>query len=70
MSATPHNLNPAPLCAASGVPHNVVAGDELPGRLAEQRDGKGIRVLEVITDRSGLRALHARIRERIESFES
>lgn len=67
---TPHHMNLAALCAAYRVPHNVVDVDELPGRLAEQRDGKGIRVLEVITDRSGLRALHARIRERIESFES
>lgn len=63
---TPHHMNLAALCAAYRVPHNVVDVDELPARLADHRAGKGIRVLEVITDRSGLRALHAQIRDRIE----
>lgn len=57
---TPHRTDIAALCAAHRIPHTrvPVAG------LAAALDGEpaGIRVVEVATDRSGLRELHAAIR--------
>ncbi|MDG3016118.1 2-succinyl-5-enolpyruvyl-6-hydroxy-3-cyclohexene-1-carboxylic-acid synthase [Speluncibacter jeojiensis] len=58
---TPHGADMASLCAAYGVAHRRVDLTELPGALAAG-PAAGIRVLEVPTDRSGLRELHASIR--------
>ena len=57
---TPHRVDLAALCAATGTPH-VLAGDpdELAAALAP---ASGIRVVEVRADRSTLRDLHARLR--------
>jgi 2-succinyl-5-enolpyruvyl-6-hydroxy-3-cyclohexene-1-carboxylate synthase len=55
---TPHGTNLAALCAAHHVPHVRVPADELAGALAPAR---GLRVVEVRTERTGLRALHHRI---------
>lgn len=57
--ATPHTTDLAALCAAHRVPHREVTSAELPAALAETG---GLRVLQVRTDRTGLRALHARMR--------
>ncbi|MGC0365401.1 2-succinyl-5-enolpyruvyl-6-hydroxy-3-cyclohexene-1-carboxylate synthase [Rhodococcus sp. 27YEA15] len=57
---TPHGMDLAALCAAYRVPHTAVAVDTVAQHLA--RPAAGIRVLEVATDRSGLRELHARVR--------
>ncbi|MPZ64808.1 MAG: 2-succinyl-5-enolpyruvyl-6-hydroxy-3-cyclohexene-1-carboxylic-acid synthase [Pseudonocardiaceae bacterium] len=59
---TPHGTDLAALCAAHRVPHDSVTVEALAGALAPQ---PGLRVLEVRTARSGLRALHARIREAV-----
>jgi 2-succinyl-5-enolpyruvyl-6-hydroxy-3-cyclohexene-1-carboxylate synthase len=59
---TPHGTDLAALCAAHHVPHTAVTVDALDGALAPQ---PGLRVLEVRTQRSGLRDLHARIREAV-----
>lgn len=56
---TPHGTDLAALCAAHGVPHVRVGLEGLPAALAEHG---GLRVVQVRTDRSGLRALHARLR--------
>ncbi|MGW4125529.1 2-succinyl-5-enolpyruvyl-6-hydroxy-3-cyclohexene-1-carboxylic-acid synthase [Nocardia sp. NPDC004711] len=57
---TPHGMNLAALCAAYRIPHRQVA----PAQLAIELTGNahGIRVLEVATERSGLRELHATVR--------
>ncbi|CAM2845838.1 2-succinyl-5-enolpyruvyl-6-hydroxy-3-cyclohexene-1-carboxylic-acid synthase [Skermania piniformis] len=57
---TPHGMNLAALCAAYRIPHQLVD----PAKLAALLDapGDGIRVLEVTTDRAGLRELHAAVR--------
>ncbi|WP_406270262.1 2-succinyl-5-enolpyruvyl-6-hydroxy-3-cyclohexene-1-carboxylic-acid synthase [Nocardia sp. NBC_00881] len=64
---TPHGTDIAMLCAAHGVPH-IAAGvadlGEVLGSGAESVGG--LRVIEVRTDRDGLRALHADIRSGIE----
>lgn len=60
--ATPHGTDLAALCAAHRVPHTLVTTDELSGALAPQ---PGLRVLEVRTERSGLRTLHARVRDAV-----
>jgi 2-succinyl-5-enolpyruvyl-6-hydroxy-3-cyclohexene-1-carboxylate synthase len=57
---TPHGMDLAALCAAYRIPHTRVDTDELARELAGHADG--IRVLEVPTERSGLRELHASIR--------
>lgn len=60
---TPHGMDLAALCAAYRVPHRQVGMDELVNEL----DGhaEGIRVLEVITERVGLRELHATVKAKI-----
>jgi len=58
---TPHGVDIAALCAATGTPHRLVGSDdELRDELA--REPSGIRVLEVRADRSRTRNLHARLR--------
>jgi 2-succinyl-5-enolpyruvyl-6-hydroxy-3-cyclohexene-1-carboxylate synthase len=57
---TPHGTDLGALCGAHGVAHGLVGVGELGGALAEVHSG--LRVLEVRTDRSGLRRLHARLR--------
>ena len=56
---TPHGSDLGALCAAHGVPHDRVTVGELPAALGVHG---GLRVLEVRTDRAGLRTLHARLR--------
>ncbi|MGI9062499.1 MAG: 2-succinyl-5-enolpyruvyl-6-hydroxy-3-cyclohexene-1-carboxylic-acid synthase, partial [Pseudonocardiaceae bacterium] len=56
---TPHGTDLAALCAAHRVPHECVELAGLPAALAAR---PGLRVVEVRTERSGLRALHARLR--------
>lgn len=60
---TPHGMDLAALCAAYRVPHRLVDPDQLAVALTENADG--IRVLEVATERSGLRELHAAVRARL-----
>lgn len=57
---TPHGMDLAALCAAYRVPHRQVD----PAQLAVELTGgaHGIRVLEVATERSSLRELHATVR--------
>jgi 2-succinyl-5-enolpyruvyl-6-hydroxy-3-cyclohexene-1-carboxylate synthase len=58
---TPHGVDLAALCAATGTPHcRVGSTDELRAELA--REPSGIRVLEVRTGRNRTRDLHARLR--------
>ncbi|APU12586.1 MULTISPECIES: 2-succinyl-5-enolpyruvyl-6-hydroxy-3-cyclohexene-1-carboxylic-acid synthase [Actinoalloteichus] len=58
--ATPHGVALAPLCAAYGVEHTLV---ESPAHLRDAlRPRPGLRVVEVRTDRSVLRTLHAALR--------
>ncbi|WP_306363033.1 2-succinyl-5-enolpyruvyl-6-hydroxy-3-cyclohexene-1-carboxylic-acid synthase [Nocardia sp. CC227C] len=57
---TPHGLDLAALCAAYRVPHRQVDLSELAVELT--RRAHGIRVLEVATERSSLRELHATVR--------
>ena len=56
---TPHGTDLAALCAAHRVPHSLVPLAALATVLG---GGEGLRVVEVATDRSGLRALHEAIR--------
>lgn len=60
---TPHGMNLAALCAAYRIEHHAVNLDGLTEKLAESADG--IRVLEVATQRSGLRELHAAVRAQL-----
>lgn len=60
---TPHGMDLAALCAAYRITHRSVDGAELAVALEGGADG--IRVLEVTTERSGLRELHAGIRARL-----
>lgn len=60
---TPHGMDLAALCAAYRIEHRSVDPAALASELTGDIDG--IRVLEVTTDRSGLRALHAGIRARL-----
>ncbi|MGH3856931.1 MAG: thiamine pyrophosphate-dependent enzyme, partial [Pseudonocardiaceae bacterium] len=55
---TPHDTDLAALCAAHHVPHVQVTAQELAPALVP---GRGLRVVEVRTERAGLRALHQRI---------
>jgi 2-succinyl-5-enolpyruvyl-6-hydroxy-3-cyclohexene-1-carboxylate synthase len=60
---TPHGTDLAALCAAHHVPHVRVPADELADVLApDLAPARGLRVVEVRTERTGLRALHHRIR--------
>lgn len=56
---TPHGTDLAALCAAHHVPHIRVSASELADVVAPAR---GLRVVEVATQRTGLRALHDQIR--------
>ncbi|MGH3796554.1 MAG: 2-succinyl-5-enolpyruvyl-6-hydroxy-3-cyclohexene-1-carboxylic-acid synthase [Pseudonocardiaceae bacterium] len=56
---TPHGTDLAALCAAYHVPHTRVRPAELADALPA---AAGLRVLEVRTERAGLRALHERLR--------
>ncbi|MCX5041729.1 2-succinyl-5-enolpyruvyl-6-hydroxy-3-cyclohexene-1-carboxylic-acid synthase [Aldersonia sp. NBC_00410] len=60
---TPHGMDLAALCRAYRVPHALVDPAELAVELGESTDG--LRVLEVATERSGLRELHAAVRARL-----
>ncbi|WP_280460390.1 2-succinyl-5-enolpyruvyl-6-hydroxy-3-cyclohexene-1-carboxylic-acid synthase [Nocardia carnea] len=62
---TPHGMDLSALCAAYRIPHRQMGPEELAAELAGS--GSGFRVLEVLTDRSGLRELHAAVRARIDS---
>ncbi|NKY56612.1 2-succinyl-5-enolpyruvyl-6-hydroxy-3-cyclohexene-1-carboxylic-acid synthase [Nocardia flavorosea] len=62
---TPHGMDLSALCAAYRIPHRQVGPEELAAELAGS--ASGFRVLEVLTDRSGLRELHAAVRARIDS---
>ncbi|MTE16505.1 2-succinyl-5-enolpyruvyl-6-hydroxy-3-cyclohexene-1-carboxylic-acid synthase [Nocardia aurantiaca] len=57
---TPHGMDLAALCAAYRVPHRQVDPAELAVELTA--NAHGIRVLEVATERSSLRELHATVR--------
>lgn len=57
---TPHAVDLAALCAAHRIPHSLVPACDLAAALGEA--GTGVRVLEVATERSGLRALHEAVR--------
>jgi 2-succinyl-5-enolpyruvyl-6-hydroxy-3-cyclohexene-1-carboxylate synthase len=56
---TPHGTDLAALCAAHHVPHLRVPVGKLASALVP---GAGVRVVEVRTERTGLRALHDQIR--------
>ncbi|MBF6352673.1 2-succinyl-5-enolpyruvyl-6-hydroxy-3-cyclohexene-1-carboxylic-acid synthase [Nocardia flavorosea] len=62
---TPHGMDLSALCAAYRIPHRQVGPGELAAELAGS--GSGFRVLEVLTDRSGLRELHTAVRAGIDS---
>lgn len=64
---TPHRADLGALCAAHQVPHAVVPVSGLPAALspAALSAGGGVRVLEVRTERTGLRGLHERIRRAV-----
>ncbi|WP_067567017.1 2-succinyl-5-enolpyruvyl-6-hydroxy-3-cyclohexene-1-carboxylic-acid synthase [Nocardia acidivorans] len=57
---TPHGMDLAALCAAYRVPHRQLDPAQLARALTE--NAHGIRVLEVATERSSLRELHATVR--------
>jgi 2-succinyl-5-enolpyruvyl-6-hydroxy-3-cyclohexene-1-carboxylate synthase len=59
---TPHGTDLAALCAAHHVPHIRVSPDELTRAVDP---AGGLRVVEVRTERSGLRALHDQIRDAV-----
>ncbi|MFI9510616.1 2-succinyl-5-enolpyruvyl-6-hydroxy-3-cyclohexene-1-carboxylic-acid synthase [Nocardia sp. NPDC052566] len=60
---TPHGMDLAALCAAYRIPHRQVNPDELAIELTG--NAHGMRVLEVATERSSLRELHATVRAKI-----
>ncbi|WP_253784644.1 2-succinyl-5-enolpyruvyl-6-hydroxy-3-cyclohexene-1-carboxylic-acid synthase [Nocardia amikacinitolerans] len=60
---TPHGMDLAALCAAYRIPHRQVDTEQLAAELAEH--AHGLRVLEVATERSSLRELHATVRAKI-----
>ncbi|RDI33844.1 2-succinyl-5-enolpyruvyl-6-hydroxy-3-cyclohexene-1-carboxylate synthase [Rhodococcus sp. AG1013] len=60
---TPHGMDLAALCAAYRVPHRRVELPDLTATLTTP--GEGVRVLEVTTERSGLRELHAAVRAQL-----
>lgn len=62
---TPHGMDLAALCAAYRIPHSQVDPEQLAIELAGH--AHGTRVLEVVTDRSRLRELHATVRAEIAS---
>ncbi|MEE4024086.1 2-succinyl-5-enolpyruvyl-6-hydroxy-3-cyclohexene-1-carboxylic-acid synthase [Gordonia sp. PKS22-38] len=62
---TPHSADLASLCAGFHVPHRRVTIGELSSVLAEDAPDGGVEVVEVITDRAHLRAVHAAIAGRV-----
>lgn len=60
---TPHGMDLAALCAAYRIPHKQVDPEQLAVELAGH--AHGLRVLEVATERSSLRELHATVRAKI-----
>ncbi|HET8992749.1 MULTISPECIES: 2-succinyl-5-enolpyruvyl-6-hydroxy-3-cyclohexene-1-carboxylic-acid synthase [unclassified Rhodococcus (in: high G+C Gram-positive bacteria)] len=63
---TPHGMDLAALCAAYRVPHSRVDLHGLAIALTDvSPPAGGIRVIEVTTDRAGLRDLHAAVRSRL-----
>ncbi|WP_068277768.1 2-succinyl-5-enolpyruvyl-6-hydroxy-3-cyclohexene-1-carboxylic-acid synthase [Aldersonia kunmingensis] len=60
---TPHGMDLAALCSAYRIPHALVDPAELAVEL--KLPAGGVRVLEVATERSGLRELHAAVRARL-----
>ena len=62
---TPHHTDLAALCAGFHLPHRRVDYDGLLGALAEPSVPGGIEVVEVVTDRERLRAVHADIARRL-----
>lgn len=60
---TPHGMDLAALCAAYRIEHHHVDVGGLSTALLEPADG--IRVLEITTERSGLRELHAAVRAQL-----
>ncbi|WP_433758708.1 2-succinyl-5-enolpyruvyl-6-hydroxy-3-cyclohexene-1-carboxylic-acid synthase [Nocardia sp. CA-135398] len=60
---TPHGMDLAALCAAYRIPHRQVDTEQLAIELAGH--AHGLRVLEVATERSSLRELHATVRAKI-----
>ncbi|MFD1814960.1 2-succinyl-5-enolpyruvyl-6-hydroxy-3-cyclohexene-1-carboxylic-acid synthase [Rhodococcus gannanensis] len=61
---TPHGMDLSALCAAYRIEHHRVTPEQLAAELA-QPFARGIRVLEVTTERSGLRELHASVRAQL-----
>ncbi|MFC9787251.1 2-succinyl-5-enolpyruvyl-6-hydroxy-3-cyclohexene-1-carboxylic-acid synthase [Rhodococcus sp. NPDC127528] len=61
---TPHGMDLSALCAAYRVVHRAVTPDQLAVALSQPNPDR-IRVLEVATDRSGLRELHAAVRAQL-----
>jgi 2-succinyl-5-enolpyruvyl-6-hydroxy-3-cyclohexene-1-carboxylate synthase len=64
---SPQGTDLAALCAAHHVPHTQVQPAELAAALSP---APGVRVLEVRTERAGLRALHERIRAAVRAAVS
>jgi 2-succinyl-5-enolpyruvyl-6-hydroxy-3-cyclohexene-1-carboxylate synthase len=62
---TPHGMDLAALCAAYRIPHEQVDTEQLA--VALKGHAHGLRVLEVVTERSSLRELHASVRTKIGS---
>lgn len=60
---TPHGMDLAALCAAYRIPHRQVDPEQLAVELTAR--AHGTRVLEVVTERSSLRELHATVRAKI-----
>jgi 2-succinyl-5-enolpyruvyl-6-hydroxy-3-cyclohexene-1-carboxylate synthase len=60
---TPHGMDLSALCAAYRIPHRQVGAAELAAELAGPAGW--FRVLEVLTDRTGLRELHTAVRTKI-----
>ncbi|MEV0033094.1 2-succinyl-5-enolpyruvyl-6-hydroxy-3-cyclohexene-1-carboxylic-acid synthase [Nocardia sp. NPDC050793] len=60
---TPHGMDLAALCSAYRIPHRQVDPEQLAAELAGH--AHGLRVLEVATERSSLRELHAAVRAKI-----
>ncbi|GGL43244.1 2-succinyl-5-enolpyruvyl-6-hydroxy-3-cyclohexene-1-carboxylic-acid synthase [Nocardia jinanensis] len=60
---TPHGMDLSALCAAYRIPHRQVGLDELATELTGSANG--FRVLEVVTDRAGLRDLHTAVRTNV-----
>lgn len=60
---TPHGMDLSALCAAYRIPHRQVGLDELATELGGS--ARGFRVLEVVTDRAGLRDLHGALKANV-----